>query len=113
MMKIISFIFKEDLLATKRDIPWRSQIAISRLKKDFKMVRLYHDLDEEGMKEVRKEIVRDISRPIHNGKVLYPILMNSDLAETKEFKESEIDQELIACASDELLLDISTRLLAT
>jgi HEAT repeat protein len=107
----ISYIFKEDLLATKRNIPWRSQVALSRLKKDFKMLPLYDDMDKEGLKEVRRQIIHEVARPLLEAKVIYPILLNTDLAETEEFKESDIDEEIIASLSDELLLSISKRLL--
>ncbi|MEE9610412.1 MAG: hypothetical protein V3W19_04130, partial [Desulfatiglandales bacterium] len=107
----VSYIFKEDLLATKRNIPWRSQIAISRLKKEFKMVPLYDDVDTEGLKKVRRQIIHEVARPLLDAKVIYPILLNTDLAETEEFKESDIDEEIIASLSDELLLAISKKLL--
>jgi len=95
----------------ERKIPWRSQIAISRLKKDFTMIPLFLDLDEEGVRKVRTQIIQDIARPIHRSEVIFPVLMNTDLAETKEFKESEIDEEMIACLSDGLLFKISQTLL--
>lgn len=103
----ISYIFNEELLAADRDIPWRSQVALSRLRKDFKMIPLYRDLDEEGMKKVRRQIIQDVVRPMQTAEVIYPIMANSELAETEEFKESEIDEEMIACLSDELLYQIS------
>jgi len=108
----ISFIFKEELLAKDRNIPWRAQIALSRLKKDFKMVPLFQDLDEEGLREVRKQIIQDVVRPMLNAEVIYPILMNSDLAQTEEFRESEIDEGIVASLSDELLLQTSQALLS-
>ena len=37
----ISYIFNEELLGAERNIPWRSQVALSRLRKDFKMIPLY------------------------------------------------------------------------
>jgi HEAT repeat protein len=103
----ISYIFDEELLAGDRDIPWRSQVALSRLRKDFKMIPLYQDLDEEGMKKVRRQIIQDVVRPMQTAEVIYPIAANSDLAETEEFKESEIDEEIISFLSDELLLQVS------
>jgi HEAT repeat protein len=107
----VSYIFTEELLARKRKIPWRSQIALTRLKKDFSTIPLFLDLDEEGLKKVRRQIIEDIARPIQYTEVMVPILMNSDLAETKEFKESEIDKEMIACLSDGFLFKISQTLL--
>lgn len=107
----ISYIFNEELLGMKREIPWRSQIALARLKKDFSTIPLYQDLEAEGLKKVRGQIIQDVARPIQNTEVIFSILMNSDLAETKEFKESEIDEEMIACVSDEFLSEISKTLL--
>jgi HEAT repeat protein len=107
----ISYIFIEELLAVKREIPWRSQIALSRLMKDFRTIPLFFDLDEEGIKNLRRQIIQDIARHIQDPHVVFPVLMNTDIAETKEFKESEINREIIAYISDELLLKISQTLL--
>jgi hypothetical protein len=103
----ISYIFNEELLAGERDIPWRSQVALSRLRKDFKMIPFYQDLDEIGMKKVRRQIIQDVVRPMQSAEIIYPILANSDLAETEEFKEIEIDEEMITSLSEELLLQVS------
>jgi len=107
----ISYIFNEELLAMKRNMPWRSQLALSRLKKDLRLIPLYLNLDIEGLKKVRKGIVHDVARPVRDPEVIFHVLMNSDLAETKEFKEFEIDEEMIACLSEELLLKTSQTLL--
>ena len=107
----ISYIFNEELLAGDRDIPWRSQVALSRLRKDFRMIPLFQDLDADGLKKVRRQIIQDVVRPMQTAEGIYPILTNSDLAETEEFKESEIDEEVIACLPDELLLQLSRTLL--
>ena len=107
----ISYIFSEELLAVKRKIPWRSQIALSRLMKDFKMIPLFFDLDEEGIRKVKRQIVQDVARHIQDTHVIVPVLMNTDIAESKDFKTFEINGEIIACVSDELLLKISQTLL--
>jgi HEAT repeat protein len=107
----ISYIFSEELLALKRKIPWRSQIALSRLKKDFRMIPLFLDLDEQGVRQVRRQIIQDIARPIRNMQVIFYVLMNTDLAETEEFRESEIDEEIIASLPDEFLFKLSQTLL--
>jgi hypothetical protein len=107
----ISYIFSEELLAVKRKIPWRSQIALSRLMKDFRTIPLFFDLNEEGIKELRRQIIQDIARHIQDLEVIFPVLMNTDIAETKETKEFEINRDIIACISDELLLKISHALL--
>jgi len=107
----ISYIFNEEILATKRMMPWRARLAISRLKKDFKMVPLFYNLDAEGLKAVRCEIIREVARPIQDAGVIYPLLMNSDLAESEEIKEPEIEKEMVASLPNGLLLGVSKKFL--
>ena len=106
----VSYIYNEELF-TARDILWRSQIALTRLKKDFSMVPLFADLDFEGLKKVRKQIIQDLIRPLRNAEAIYHILMNSDLAVTEEFKEAEIDEEVVEALADDLLMQVSQALL--
>ncbi len=106
----ISYIYNEELV-TVRNIPWRAQIALTRLKKDFSMVPYFTDLDLEGLRKVRRQIIQDLIRPLRNPEAIFYILVNSDLAVTEEFKEAEIDQEIIECLSDELLAGLSQALL--
>jgi hypothetical protein len=107
----ISYIYKEELLGAKRNIPWRAQIALSRLRKDFKMIPLFVDLSKEDLKKVRRQIIQDVARPVQYVEVVYPILLNTELAETNEIKEAEIDGEIIVCLSDPTLLSVSEKLL--
>jgi HEAT repeat protein len=106
----VSYIYNEELV-TARNIPWRSQIALTRLKKDFSMVPFFTDLDFEGLKKVRKQIIQDLIRPLRNAEAIYHILMNSDLAVTEEFKEAEIDEEVVEALGDDLLFKVSETLL--
>jgi hypothetical protein len=106
----VSYIYNEELV-TARNIPWRSQIALTRLKKDFSMVPFFTDLDFEGLKKVRKQIIQDLIRPLRNAEAIYHILMNSDLAVTEEFKEAEIDEEVVEALADDLLIQVSQALL--
>lgn len=105
----ISYLYNEELI-TVRNIPWRVQIALTRLEKDFSMVPYFTDLDFAGPKKVRRQIMQDLIRPLRDPHAIYYILTNSDLAVTEEFKETEIDQEIIECLSDDLLTQISQAL---
>ena len=106
----ISYIYNEELV-TVRNIPWRAQIALTRLKKDFSMVPYFTDLDREGLRKVRRQIIQDLIRPLRNAEAIYHILANTDLAVTEEFREAEIDQEIIECLSHDLLAQVSRALL--
>ena len=103
----ISYVYNQELLAKERNIHWRSRIALTRLKKDFSLIPLYMDLDLEEMKKVRRQIIQDVFRPFQNAEAIYSVLTNSDLAETEEFMESDIDEEIIRCLSDDLLLKVA------
>lgn len=107
----VSYIYKEELLGTQRNIPWRAQIALSRLRKDFKMIPFFVDLSKEDLKKVRRQIIQDVARPVQHADVIYPVLLNTELAQTNEIKEAEIDEEIIACLSDPALLRVSEKLL--
>jgi hypothetical protein len=107
----ISYIFKEELLGEKRNIPWRAKIALSRLRKDFKMIPFFVDLNKEDLKKVRRQIIQDVARPVQDADVIYPVLLNTELAETTEIKEAEIDDEIIACLADPVLFKVSASLL--
>jgi hypothetical protein len=75
------------------------------------MVPYFTDLDLEGLRKVRRQIIQDLIRPLRNPEAIYYILANSDLAVTEEFKESDIDQEIIECLSDDLLAHVSQALI--
>jgi HEAT repeat protein len=63
------------------------------------------------MKKVRRQIIQDMARPINGADVLYPILLNSDLAETEEFKGSEIEEEMIASIGGQVVIEVCQALL--
>jgi hypothetical protein len=50
-------------------------------------------------------------RPLRNAEAIYHILLNSDLAVTEEFKEAEIDEEIIEALAADLLVQVSQALL--
>jgi len=106
----ISYIFNEEVLSTSRHIPWRARLALTRLKKDLSTIPLYTDMDAEGMRHIKSQIIQDIARPIRNTDIVYPVLANSDLAETEELREAEIDHEIISVLSDKIVLGLSNML---
>ncbi len=107
----ISYIYNEELLAQERNIHWRSRIALTRLKKDFSIVPLYSTLDRGELKKVRRQIIHDLFRSFQNAEAVYSVLINTDLAVTKDFSESEIDHEIVDCLSDKVLFQVSQTLL--
>lgn len=99
-----SLVFKEDLVVADRQLPWRAQLAMSRLKKDLTHVPLFHDLDAAGLRALRRQVLHDVLRPIARADLLAAILMNSDLASTREASAEEIEEELAHFVPDPLVL---------
>jgi hypothetical protein len=99
-----SLVFREDLIAPERRLPWRAQLAVSRLKKDLKHVPMFHNLDAAGLRSLRQQIMHEVLRPIARADLLAAILMNSDLAASQEVPPEEIEEELVQFVPDPLVL---------
>jgi hypothetical protein len=109
----ISFVFNEDLVAPERKLPWRAQLAISRLKKDLKLIPLFQHLDTDGFRSVRRQILHDVLRPITKPELMASILLNSDLARTPEATEQEIEDELVNYIPEKFLVETGREALRT
>lgn len=107
-----SVVFEEDLVAPERKLPWRAHLAIARLRKDLKHVPLFHDLDEAGLRSLRRQVVRDVLRPISRADLLAALLMNSDLAASGELPAAEIEDEIARFVPDPLILPTGSAALA-
>jgi hypothetical protein len=107
-----SVVFEEDLLAPERNLPWRAHLAIARLRKDLKQVPLFHDLDDVGLRSLRRHVVHDVLRPITRADLLAALLMNSDLAASEELPAEEIEDEIARFVPDPLVLATGTAALA-
>ena len=99
----ISFIFNEDLISWERNVPWRAWIAISRLKKDISLIPILRDLDQEELKEVKKEVVSDVLRPLGDPKLAFSTLVNSDLIHSNVMGEEELEEYIIDSLTDDML----------
>jgi HEAT repeat protein len=104
-VKHVSFIFNEDLVITERKIPWRAWIAISRLKKDITLIPILRDLDQEDLKQVKKEVVFDVLRPLGDPTLCFYTLVNTDVVETKLMQEEEIEDAIMDSLSGDMFFD--------
>jgi hypothetical protein len=75
----VSTIFNIDLVGKDRRLPWRVEIALSRLKKDLSLIPLYKNLNEEKIIELKNMVFEDIIRPIKNPELIKDILLNMDI----------------------------------
>ncbi len=103
----ISFIFNEELLAPDREMPWRARIALSRMRKDLKMIPLFQKMMRIDFQDIQKNLLRDVLRPNRQSDLLCAILRNSDLAATSESREEIIEDETVAFLQKQYLLATS------
>jgi hypothetical protein len=75
----VSTIFNIDLVGKERELPWRVEIALTRLKKDLSLIPLYKNLDEEKISELKNMVFDDIIRPIKSYKIVKDIIINLDI----------------------------------
>ena len=75
----VSTVFNVDLVGKGRKLPWRVDIALSRLKRDLNMIPLFKDISKEKMDEIRRMIFEDIVRPLNSPEITAEILKNIDL----------------------------------
>jgi hypothetical protein len=62
----ISTVFNIDLVGKERKLPWRVEIALTRLKKDLSLIPLYKNIQEEKITELKNMVFDDIIRPIRS-----------------------------------------------
>jgi len=92
----ISYLFDEEVLAPKREIPWRARLMLSRIRKDLKMIPYFQKMSEQELQQSRKKLIQDGIRPIHHFDLLSAILQNSDLAATPQTPEEIIEDGIIS-----------------
>jgi len=100
----ISFVFMEDMV-DHRQLPWRARLAISRLRKDIRVVPLFHDMDGAQIRKLYLQIVHDVLRPITKPDLIAVMLLNSDLAHTPDLSDEEIENEIVNYIPEGILVE--------
>jgi len=102
----VSFLFNEDIISTRRNIPWRVSLALSRLGKDLKLLPVLQNLEPAELEVVKKEILHDALKPLSNPEQAYAFLMNLDLAPNPTLSEEACEEETLQFMAPELLYTI-------
>jgi hypothetical protein len=95
----VSTVFKTDIVLRAK-LPWRVAIILRRLAKDLKVLPMFKDASADKIKEIKKQIVGDIIRPLNNNELLRDLLVNCDIIAVHLDQSSESDelQEMIISA---------------
>lgn len=104
-------VFEEDVLGRERKLSWMVRIALSRLKKDLKLLPLYRNLTEEKIAEIKRQIFREIVRPLRRIDILTEFLEHTDLikADVKLLDEKEVEREIVNNLPDEMTASLTRK----
>jgi len=100
----ISLVVQQDRLAG-RQLSWRVEMALTRLKKDLSVIPLYQHLGEAELQRVRLQVFRDVVRPLRQEKLVRELLENCDLvveqvAELTQENLAEMEAQILASVTE-------------
>lgn len=102
----ISAVFRHEMVGRERRLPWRVRMALTRLRRDLRVLPLYKKATKDQMRRIKLQIIDDTIRPIRTPVLLKDFLTNYDLiaADVAELEESAVEREIVANLSEEMLV---------
>jgi hypothetical protein len=102
----ISAVFRHEMVGRERRLPWRVRMALTRLRRDLRVLPLYKKATKEQMLRIKLQIIDDTIRPIRTPTLLKDFLTNYDLiaADVIELEESQVEREIVANLGEEMLV---------
>ena len=102
----ISTVFSDDIVGKDRRLPWRVKMALSRLRRDLRMLPLYKHATPEELQRIKLQIMDDVIRPVRTPGVLKEFLINCDLLAADMAAvvgETQIERRTVESLSEEML----------
>jgi len=93
----VSLVFMDELVGRDRQLPWRVEIALTRLRKDLRMIPLFKSRNAREIRQVKAQVIDDIIRPLRRADLIKAILLNCDLIlkDLQEANPEAIELEII------------------
>lgn len=88
-----STVFRPDLVGRERAMPWRVEVALSRLQRDVGVIPLHRTLTPDQAAAAKEQILRETLRPIRTPDLLLEVLVNADLISAAVQEASHLDLE--------------------
>ena len=110
----VSLVLEQELVRGRRHIPWRVRIALSRLRKDLRVLPLYEDASGEELRQAKVRLLRDILRPLMGAVWLVDFFLNFDLIadEVESLHGGPVEDDFMALLKPDLIVQLATRLMA-
>ncbi len=105
----ISTVFVSDRIELGLDLPWRVEMAIQRLAKDFKIMPMFKGVSSEFLKQLKMQTVADILRPLKHPRYYSEFLVNCHVIarEVKDVPADEIENMIVDAFPLDLLISTS------
>lgn len=102
----ISAVFRHEMVGRERRLPWRVRMALTRLRRDLRVLPMYKKATKEQMRRIKLQIIDDTIRPIRTPILLKDFLTNYDLiaADVAELEEAQVEREIVANLGEEMLV---------
>ncbi len=102
----ISAVFRHEMVGRERRLPWRVRMALTRLRRDLRVLPMYKKATRDQMRRIKLQIIDDTIRPIRTPVLLKDFLINYDLiaADIAELEESQVEREIVANLGEEMLV---------
>lgn len=100
-------------VAKDRQLPWRVEMALSRLRQDLHNLPLYKSATPEEIRHIKLQVIDDVIRPIRTPELLKDFLVHCHLvaAEIAVLEETQVEREIVAGLSEEMLVATAWELL--
>jgi len=89
----VSTIFDVDMTGIMRKLPWRVELALTRLKKDLTLLPMFKKVNKKVLEEVKSKVIDDIVRPLGDTLLLKDLLLHCDLIEKQLHDAGTLDIE--------------------
>lgn len=105
-IRSISVILDQESIGRGLQLPWRVEIALSRLHKDLQILPVFQRASPEKLRQIKREVVGDVLRPIRNPDAVRDILSYQDLiiAGDPQMAGLDLQQELLHAFSPAVLV---------
>ena len=109
----ISTVFNHDMVGRERRLPWRVRMALTRLRRDLRVLPLYKRASPEQIRRIKLQIIDDVIRPIRTPTLLRDFLINYDLiaADIAVLDETVIEREIVANLSEDMLVTTAQQIM--
>jgi len=107
----VSYLFDQDVVGSDRNLHWQVWLTISRFKKDITIIPILQKMTPDEFLRIRKQLIKEIIRPLVKPMLLAEFIMNADLLVTDQMSLDEIEREIIDNIPEPLISEVCLELL--